>query len=152
MERTMKAKVTWILIADGATAKVFEHRPREGFTAVEDLMFAQAPLKASEIMADKPGRSFSSGSDGRSAMEYSSDPVAVRERRFVERVAEELERKHQEKAFDQLIIAAAPTALGDLRPVLSKGLKATIVAELPKDLTNLPTPQLEKHFTDLLVV
>ncbi|MGV3490095.1 MAG: host attachment protein [Devosia sp.] len=148
----MKAKVTWILIADGATAKVFEHHPKEGFTAVEDLMFAQEPLKASEIMADKPGRSFSSGSDGRSAMEYSSDPVAVRERRFVEHVAEELERKHRQKAFDQLIVAAAPTALGDLRPAFSKGLKDVIVAELPKDLTNLPTPQLEKHFSDLLVV
>lgn len=148
----MKAKVTWILIADGATAKVFEHRPREGFTAVDDLMFEQEPLKAGEIMADKPGRSYSSGSDGRSAMEYSSDPVAVRERRFVERVAQELERKHQEKAFDQLIIAAAPTALGDIRPALSKELKSTIVAELPKDLTNIPTPKLEQHFADILAL
>ena len=148
----MKAKVTWILIADGATAKVFEHRPGEGFTAVDDLMFEQEPLKAGEIMADRPGRSYSSGSDGRSAMEYSSDPVAVRERRFVERVAEELERKHQQKAFDQLIIAAAPTALGDIRPVLSKELKSTIIAELPKDLTNIPTPKLEQHFADILTI
>jgi protein required for attachment to host cells len=152
MERTMKAKVTWVLIADGATAKVFEHRPREGFTAVDDLMFEQEPLKAGEIMADRPGRSYSSGSDGRSAIEYSSDPVAVRERRFVERVAEELERKHQQKAFDQLIIAAAPTALGDIRPVLSKELKSTIIAELPKDLTNIPTPKLEQHFADILTI
>ncbi len=148
----MKAKVTWILIADGATAKVFEHRPREGFTAVDDLMFAQAPLRASDIEADRPGRSFSSVGHGRSAIEPSSNPVAVRERRFVERVAEELERKHQDKAFDQLIVAAAPTALGDLRPAFSKGLKELIVAELPKDLTNLPTPQLEKHFADILPV
>ena len=148
----MKAKVTWVLIADGATAKVFEHRPREGFTAVDDLMFEQEPLKAGEIMADKPGRSYSSGSDGRSAMEYSSDPVAVRERRFVERVAEELERKHQQHAFDRLIVVAAPTALGDLRPAFSKGLRDTIVAELPKDLTNLPTAQLSQHFDGLLPV
>ncbi len=73
----------------------------------------------------------------------------MRERRFVERVAEELERKHQQKAFDQLIIAAAPTALGDIRPVLSKELKSTIIAELPKDLTNIPTPKLEQHFADI---
>jgi len=149
----MKPKVTWILLADGASAKVFEHKgPGQGFDAVSDLMFSQEPLKAGEIMADKPGRSFSSGSDGRSAMEYSSDPVAVRERRFVERVAGELERKLQEKAFERLIVAAAPTALGDLRPAMSKHLRETIVAELPKDLTNLPTPQLEKHFSDLLTV
>lgn len=148
----MKAKVTWILIADGATAKVFEHTgPGNGLVVVDDLMFEQQPLKAGEIMADRPGRSFSSVGSGRSAMEPTSDPVAVRERRFVENVAEELERKHQQHAFDRLIIAAAPTALGDLRPVFSKSLRDTIVAELPKDLTNLPTSQLAQHFDDLLL-
>ena len=150
----MKAKVTWILIADGATAKVFEHLgPGKGLRAVDDLMFEQEPLKASEIMADKPGRSYSSGSaNGRSAIEYSSDPVAVRERRFVENVAGELDRKLQQHAFSRLIVAAAPTALGDLRPAFSKGVKDTILAELPKDLTHIPTLQLESHFAGLLPV
>lgn len=149
----MKAKVTWILIADGATAKVFEHSgPGKGFKAVDGLMFEQESLKAGEIMADRPGRSYSSVGHGRSAIEYSSDPVAVRERRFVEHVAEELERKHQQHAFDRLIVAAAPTALGDLRPALSKGLRDTIMAELSKDLTNIPTPQLQAHFAELLPV
>lgn len=149
----MKAKVTWILIADGATAKVFEHcGPGKGLTVVDDLMFEQEPLRAADIMSDRQGRSFSSVGHGRSAMEPASDPVAVRERRFVENVAEELERKHQQHAFDRLIIVAAPTALGDLRPKLSKGVRDTIVAELPKDLTNLSTPQLENHFSNLLPV
>ncbi len=149
----MKAKITWILVADGATAKVFEHHgPGKGLQAVDGLMFEQTPLKAGEIMADRPGRSFSSVGSGRSAMERPSDPVAVRERRFVENVAEELERKHQQHAFDRLIVAAAPTALGDLRPAFSKGLRDAIVAELPKDLTNLPTAQLSQHFDGLLTV
>jgi protein required for attachment to host cells len=149
----MKAKVTWILVADGATAKVFEHSgPGKGLQVVDDLMFEQAPLRAREIMADRPGRSFSSYGSGRSAMEPSSDPVHVRERRFVESVAEELERKHQQHAFDRLIVVAAPTALGDLRPAFSKGLRDTIIAELPKDLTNLPTAQLSQHFDGLLPV
>ena len=149
----MKKTVTWILIADGTQARVLEHNgPGKGLQAVDDLMFEQTPLKASEIMADRPGRSFSSVGHGRSAIEPSSDPVAVRERRFVENVAEELERKRQQHAFDQLIVVAAPTALGDLRPAFSKGLRDSIVAELPKDLTKLPTAQLGQHFDGLLVV
>ncbi len=149
----MKAKVTWILIADGATAKVFEHAgPGKGLRAVDELMFSQEPLKAGDIMADRPGRSFSSVGNGRSGIEYSSDPVAVRERRFVENVAAALEQQHQRHAFDRLIIVAAPTALGDLRPALSKGVRDTIMAELPKDLTKLPTPQLESHLADMLPV
>src|SRR6185312_1913529 len=96
-ENTMKAKTTWILIADGAQAKVFEHSgPGTGLRAVEDMQFEQTPLQAQEIMADRPGRAASGGGVGsRSAMEYSSDPVAVRERRFVENVAEELDKHLQ---------------------------------------------------------
>lgn len=150
----MKPKITWILIADGAQAKVFEHAgPGKGLKAISGLQFEQEPLQAREIMSDRPGRSISSmGSGGRSAIEYSSDPVAVRERRFVENVAAELEKKHQQHLFERLIIAAAPTALGDLRPALSKGLRDTIVAELPKDLTNVPAAQLQGHFADLLPI
>lgn len=149
----MKATVTWILIADGATAKVFEHTgPGRGLQAVDDLMFEQTPMKAGEIMADRPGRAFASTGPGRSAMEPSSDPVAVRERQFVEGVADVLEQRRQSHAFDRLIVVAAPTALGDLRPAFSKALRDTIVAELPKDLTKLPTAQLSQHFADLLPV
>lgn len=149
----MKAKTTWILVADGAQAKVFEHLgPGKGFKVLEDLKFEQEPLQAQEIMADRPGRSFASAGTARSAMEYSSDPVQVRERRFVESVAEELDKQLQKGAFERLIVAAAPTALGDLRPAFSKGLKDVIMAELPKDLTNVPTPKLEGHFADILAV
>jgi len=150
----MKAKTTWILIADGAQAKVFEHAgPGKGLRIVDGLQFEQAALQAREIMADRPGNSIGSqGARNSGGVEYSSDPVAVRERRFVENVAEQLDRHLQQGAFDRLIVAAAPTALGDLRPAFSKGVKATIVAELPKDLTNIPTAKLEAHFADVLAM
>ena len=150
----MKAKVTWIVIADGNQAKIFEHDgPGKGLRALKELNFEQEPLKAQEIMADKPGRSFASAGPGaRSSMEYSSDPVAVRERRFVEHLAIVLAGKLAEGAFDRLIVAAAPTALGDLRPALSKPLREVIVLELPKDLTKLTTPDLEASLSQHLAI
>jgi protein required for attachment to host cells len=149
----MKPTVTWILLADGAQAKVFAHSgPGTGLTPIEELIFEEEPLRAREIMSDKPGRSFSSVGTGRSAMEYSSDPVKMREANFVKQVADELERKYQESAFSRLIIAAAPTALGTIRNALSKTVKESIVAEMPKNLTNEPTPRLEKHFDGILVM
>lgn len=149
----MKAIVTWVLIADGAQAKVFRHAgPGKGLEAIRDLQFEEEPLRAREIMSDRQGRSFSSAGHGRSAMEHSSDPVQVREARFVKSVAEILDVKCREGAFDRLIIAAAPAALGDIRGALTDRLKQSVTAELPKDLTNVPTPQLEKHFQDLLAV
>jgi protein required for attachment to host cells len=150
----MKPTVTWIVIADGNQAKVFEHGgPGKGLRLLTDLLFEQEPLKAQEIMADKPGRSFSSfGPGSRSSMEYSSDPVAVRERKFVEHLAAVLNQKRQEHRFDRLVIAAAPAALGDIRPALSDDVRDTILAEMPKDLTNVPTLKLAEHFDGLIAV
>lgn len=150
----MKPTITWIVIADGDQAKVFEHEgPGRGLKPIKDLQFEQEHLKAQEIMADKPGRAFSSAGPGaRSSMEYSSDPVAVRERRFVERLAEMLNEKQQQGKFDRLVIAAAPAALGDIRPALSDRVKGTILAEMPKDLTNVPMPKLAQHFEGLIAV
>jgi protein required for attachment to host cells len=114
---------------------------------------SQQPLKASEIMADKPGRAIESAGPGsRSAVEYRTDPVELRERRFLEEVAAELEAKHREGAFNRLVIAAAPDALGELRQALAAGVRASVLAELPKDLTHVPTPALARHLDGILLV
>jgi protein required for attachment to host cells len=150
----MKPIVTWILIADGAEARVYANEgPGKGLHPVDGLHFSQEHLQTRDIMADRPGRSISSaGSGGRSAMEYSSDPVKVRERRFVTDLAEVLDRYFRDGRFERLIIAAAPTALGDIRPALSKELSRVVLAELPKDLTRVPVANLDSHFEDLLAV
>lgn len=148
----MKPIVTWVLVADGNQAKVFEHGgPGKGLIAVEGLHFEQEPLKAQEINSDRPGRHAGGGLGSRSGMEQ-SDPVQVREERFIKAVADQLEAMRQEGRFDRLIIAAAPAALGDIRPALSEQVKQAIIAELPKDLTKLPRPRLERHFEALLAV
>lgn len=148
----MKPIVTWVLVADGNQAKVFEHGgPGKGLISVEGLQFEQEPLKAQEINSDRPGRHAGGGLGSRSGMEQ-SDPVQVREERFIKAVADQLEVMRQGGRFDRLIIAAAPAALGDIRPALSERVKQAIIAELPKDLTKVPRPQLERHFEALLAV
>jgi protein required for attachment to host cells len=148
----MKPTITWIVVADGTTATVFEHSRPGTLQPVPGLRFEEEALKARDISADRPGRSFSSASPRRSAMSEPTDPVALNERRFVERLAERLEQERQKGRFERLVIAAAPAALGDMRPALSKQLRDTVIAELPKDLTNTPIPDLGKHFAEVLPV
>jgi len=150
----MKATKTWIVLADGDQAKIFEHDgPGKGLHAIKDLNLEQDHLRARDIMADKPGRAGAGTAPGsRAAMEYHTDPVDVRERRFVERLAEVLDERHRGGAFDRLVIAAAPAALGDLRPALSAEVKGTILAELAKDLTNVPLPKLAEHLDGVIAV
>jgi protein required for attachment to host cells len=149
----MKPVVTWIVVADGTQARVFENAgPGKGLHPVDGMRLEIEPLQASEIMADKPGRSFSSVGSGRSSMEYTSDPVEVREARFARQVADMLDEKRAAGAYDRLILAAAPNALGDMRKVLTPAVKEALMAELPKDLTNLPKPELDRHFASILAI
>lgn len=149
----MKAIVTWVLLADGGQARILVNDgPGKGLSAVKGLSFAQDNLRAQDIVTDKPGRSFASVGHGRSAMEPKTSPVEQREATFVRNLADVLETKRAEGAFDRLIIAAAPTALGDIRPALSDGVRKTIVAELPKDLTNIPIVDMPRHFEGLMAL
>lgn len=144
----MKKTVTWVLIADGAQARILEHAgPGKGLRQVEGLDWSIEPLQAQDINSDKPGRSHTSV--GRSGVE-SKDPVAHRETEFVKSVADMLDRKVQHGDFDRLVIVAAPIALGDFRKAISPAVKKTVVAELNKDLTNLPTSQLDQHLDGIL--
>lgn len=148
----MKPIVTWVLVADGAQAQVFEHGgPGKGLTPLKGLHFEQEPLRAQDINSDRPGRQMGRGPSAKSGMEQ-SDPVQYREELFVKNVADQLGAMCEQGRFHRLIIAAAPTALGDLRPALSDKVRQTIIAELPKDLTNVPQPQLDRHFDELLLV
>ena len=84
------------------------------------------------------------------SMEPQTNPVDKRETDFVKSLAAILDRHQQKGSFDRLIIAAAPIALGEIRKAISPAVKKTVVAELNKDLTNLPTAQLDQHFDGII--
>jgi protein required for attachment to host cells len=149
----MKPIVTWVLIADGAQARVLENTgPGKGLNRVDGLEFSQEPLLARDINSDRQGRSFSSVGHGRSAYEPKTDPVDHREAAFLKKVAAMLDKKQCERAYDRLVIAASPIALGDIRKALTEGVKKSIMAEIPKDLTNIPPTQLNKHLDGIIAV
>ena len=123
--------------------------PGKGLKQVEGLDWGIEPLQAQDIVTDRPGSKSGGGAYG-GGMESRTDPVAHRETEFVKSVAAMLDRQQQKGAFDRLVIAAAPIALGDLRKSISPAVKKLVVAELNKDLTNLPTAQLDQHLDGIL--
>ena len=132
----MKPVITWILIADGARARVLEHKgPGSGIATVNGMEFSAEKLKSSDIMADKPGRAFSSQGARRSAIEPKTDPVAKREADFMAMLAGVLEeKKNNGTPFDRLVLIAAPRALGDLRKALSEPVRKIVHAEIAKEI------------------
>jgi protein required for attachment to host cells len=147
----MKPKRTWVLIADGARARILQSDgPGQRLEEVEGGTFHGDHAPTREIMSDRMGRAFSSVGPGRSAMEPQTDAHRDLKRRFAQHLADVLARKLAEKAYDRLVVVAPPTTLGDLRAALDQPVRATVTAELAKDLTKTPDAELAEHLEGAL--
>jgi protein required for attachment to host cells len=147
----MKRKRTWVLIADGGHAKVFESLgPGSDLVPVGDMTFS-ADLPANrDILTDRPGRDFESHGRARHAMENRSDPHRTLKREFAQKLGTILEARLADKRFDRLVIVAPPSMLGDLRDVLPKGVLGKVAAELAHDLVKTPHSELPGHLKGVL--
>jgi Protein required for attachment to host cells len=76
----MKAKRIWVLVADGARARIIRELVlgADAGERLDDIVFDAEHKQLREIMSDRPGRTFASQGARRSAMEYHSDPVRER--------------------------------------------------------------------------
>jgi protein required for attachment to host cells len=150
----MKKKITYILVADGARARLYFNagvgkgvQPVSGATHKADLHHHDR-----EILTDKPGRAFSSVGTGRSAMEPSTEWHRFEKHKFAREMAKVLDAAAANKAFDRLILVAPPATLGDLRTELGDNTRKMITAELPKDLTRHAEEDLPQHLETVLAV
>jgi protein required for attachment to host cells len=149
----MKPTTTWILIADGARARIFaNHGPGKGIEAVKGAEFDGDHRPDREIMSDRPGRAFESVGATRHAIQPHHDPHRELKRTFSERLAALLEEQLSAKAYDRIVLVAPPVTLGDLRSALSDHVKAAVCAELGKDLTKTPMAELPQHLGAVLAV
>ena len=149
----MKPTRTWILVADGARARVLENTgPGKGVSEVPGMEFEQEAKSNREIMSDRPGRSFESADQSRHAMEPPTDPKQMAETAFVTGLIDMLDEKFTAGAFDRLVLVAAPRALGDIRKALSGELAQAVYGELDKDLTKVPNHEMVKHLGEVIAV
>ena len=148
----MKTTRTWVLIADGARARVLESDgPGRGLTPVEGLVFHGDHSATHDLVSDREGRSFSSHGPRRSAVDARSDPHRNLKSKFAHQLADVLAHGLQQGAYHRLILVASPVTLGDLRSAISDHVRATVVGEVAQDLTKLPNSEVGGHLTDFLV-
>jgi protein required for attachment to host cells len=127
----------WVLATDGGRALIM----RNDGTADEPQLtvlrkYDQQVPPTRELGTDKPGRVHASVGPGRAAMEP-TDFHQQEEDRMMTDVAAGLAKDLREQKFSTLIVAAAPSALGTLRKAMSDDLRKVVVAEVPKDFTNM---------------
>lgn len=150
----MKKTVTYILVADGARARLYANlgvgkglQPVSGATHRADLHHHDR-----DIFTDKPGRIFNGVGSGRSAVEPQTEWHRFEKHKFAREMAKVLDAAAATKSFDRLILVAPPATLGDLRMELSDSTRKMVTAELPKDLTRHAEQELPQHLDRVLAI
>lgn len=132
-----------ILVADGAKYLFLRNQGDEVYPVLRvEAHKEQADRPTHELGTDTPGRAFSSVGSTRSAMEP-TDFKQIAEDRFAAEAAALLRRRAQADDFEKLIIVAPPRTLAELRKHYDKTVEARLIAEVDKDLTKHPLPEIE---------
>ncbi len=135
---------SFVLVADGKKSLFFRNQGDGDFpNLIVERKDGHADPKDREIKSDAPGRAFASAGGGRSAYEE-TDFHQQGEDRFAADTAEMLKARALRNEYDALVVVAPPRTLGELRKHYHKEVEKRLVGEVPKDLVNLPVPEIEK--------
>ncbi|MEK7705942.1 MAG: host attachment protein [Myxococcota bacterium] len=149
-----KPSATWVLVADGARARILARRGRRHtLRAVFDHDFTgPSRVPTRELVSDRAGRESNPARGGVHGMEPATDPHRYEKTRFARRIAHVLDEAASNHAFDRLILIAPPQCMGDLRSALGKETQRLVCGALCKDLTQLSVHELATHLEPVLAV
>ena len=134
---------SFVVVADGEKMLFFRNEGDSEYPRlVVERKREQDNPPNREHKTDEAGRRHGQG-PGRSAME-DTDFHSLEEGRFAAETAEMLQRRALRNDFESLVVVAPPKTLGELRKHYHKEVEKRLVAEVPKDLTNLPVEEIER--------
>ncbi len=138
----MKQKKTWVIVANGETARLFDlparHMP---LVPLDDHVWAAPEIND---YADNQGMSHSSAGSSQRRMSPRTDPEELALDAFAREIGDKLSAALKRGDYERLVIAAAPKLMGFLREHLDSAVKATVWVEIDKDFAQLPLEKLGK--------
>jgi protein required for attachment to host cells len=148
MQENWIAHDTWILVGDGRKALVLrnEGTPQDPQLNVFNVWKDERNPPTREQGTDRPGRVMQS-TDGRRSAVGQTDWHEIAEDRFAAEVASHLNAAAQSNQFEKLILVAPPGTLAALRKNLHPKTSERVIAEIDKDLTKHPVPEIARVLT-----
>jgi protein required for attachment to host cells len=135
----------WVVVCDGAKALVLQNfGNRTNWILKTREVYEQDDPKTHEIGTDKPGRTFNSIGNRRSAMEQ-PDWHDQSEQRFLAKLAARLDKAVLGGETPSLIVVPPPRAIGVLRRAFTTHVRQAIRAEVEKDFVKMPIDEIERH-------
>ena len=104
--------------------------------------------KTHDMMADRAGRSFESATTGRHGIEAKSDPHDLAKERFVQSIAEDLNKHHAAGDFDVLVLLITRAQVHTLETSLNATTKACVASIVAKDLVKTPNHEIWPRLTE----
>ena len=142
---------TWLMVADISGAKIFSIKEDGGLTMLKQYQEIENRKHISDMTSDLPGRTFNSLSDGtRHSMEAKNTPKKQGARDFARKLCHELDAYRENGNFDKLVVAAAPSFLGELRKSMSQNTSRTVSTEITKNLTAMNNEEILHHLPERL--
>jgi len=140
-------RVPWralVVLADGRRARVLRNTGTPRHISFEtELEMEQDNPPTREQGTDRPGRY--SGPDGVSRAVEQTDWHQLQELRFAAKLAEQLYLRVHSDGAGRIIVMATPRILGALRGAFHQEVSDRVIAEIPKDLTAVPSAELAKR-------
>jgi protein required for attachment to host cells len=136
----MKHTKTWVIVANGETARLFDFSGRGRPLVPLDDHVWHAPI-VNEV-ADAQGVTHSSVGTSQHRLAPRNGPDKASDA-FANEIAEKLSVAARTGAFEQLVIVAAPRMMGLLRDRLDTAVLAKIWLEIDKDFTQMPLEKID---------
>lgn len=146
----LETGIAWLLVADGRRARVLIEQ-RRGAQLEEPADWAME-IGEDDLYEpqDRPPRSHDRVGQGRHAMDKGRNLHEAEEEKFLKRVAERVGEAQKRGAFEHLVIAAPPRALGLLRAMLPQNAQERLRVTTPKDLLDEAPAKLRDRLQELL--
>jgi protein required for attachment to host cells len=137
-EDTMHGHKSWVVLSDGGEARFYEGAlVPDGLRLIETW---EAPGNPPSRMqgTGSPGRVYESVGGQRHAVEPRQDAHEAAKEAFARRICDHLDKAVEAGRIEELVIAAPPRFLGELRRHQSEHVRRVLRTEIDKDLTGLP--------------
>lgn len=142
-------KPTWIVIADGSRARLFEQtQPGERWRELQAWVHPAARLRTESLAFDQLGRA-SKGQPGATSFVPRTSPKQREHRRFAHELARHLDLGVRSGQCDSLVLIASNSLLGELRQALPAQAAKRVLWSAPVDLTSFSGRELESRFEAL---
>lgn len=140
-------KNTWILVANGSEARLFEseYRPKT-LNLLQEIKHPQSREKVAELASDRSGHyqgdAGGNGGSTQGSFGEANNPKEHEMERFASELVKTLDAGRSTNSFEHLIIASSPKFHGLLNKQMNGHLSKYVDRHINKDLTSLKEDEL----------